>query len=454
MKDKLEQIKYTDNLLILFGFKGINDYETVIKLSEVSGIKQINETIPEFKKHFSTKRFNLNRTGYEIKTSKQAVSFLKNCLEYIGCNYEIFRKDNKSCMRLKSDNLLLKYYIRQKEMSDIRQKEIIKTHEENTKIIKNLETVLDNTDNEYIKTRNLLEYKVLARNGNKKLIKCKAKTELKKIFRDRLKLNMLDATVKKITLLNLPSKYTYVLYINNKKTTTSKLLGNYQVFDFSDNNEDQLDLWILCGTSNINKYFDEKQKKSYLNIFRFEDVSIDIINDDIYDNYHIYNPRFGKYYQNEYKFLIDGIYYDENDKKLVEYEKEYSIYPNHTYIIPLCTNVKKIWLDSLNYGMDVNHYILLYSTKLIPTDNCYNFNNNLKTEQFFENKINSYEYLKNLSKCSFNYDLEKFPDHKEYIENNMISLSRSWYSVIVFDCFKKPFIDLYPIINYSYYDII
>lgn len=122
-KDKkysYEQIIFTDNLIKIYGFMGLIDYESKLNISDITDdmINKTNKSMNEFKKIFPVKGFNLDRTKFVITGKSMALSFIKNCLKHIGMRYEDIRIKNKTYLRLRKPNINLNNYIDNK-MSNI-----------------------------------------------------------------------------------------------------------------------------------------------------------------------------------------------------------------------------------------------------------------------------------------------------------------------------------------------
>ena len=78
-KNSLEQIKFVDKLLPMYGIDNLKDNKNIINVNMITSddINHINTLIPEFRKIFPTKQFNLGRTKYIINSKSLAFSFLK-----------------------------------------------------------------------------------------------------------------------------------------------------------------------------------------------------------------------------------------------------------------------------------------------------------------------------------------------------------------------------------------
>jgi hypothetical protein len=125
MKDKVEQLKCLDyHLLPLYGIKSIVDYKTKISLNDVKNnpdiIAKLNKFLPEIKKCFPVKEFNLHKTNNMVSSYTQAYAILKICLEIANIPFDIVKENSINYVRLIQENIFLKNYIYNKKMSDIR----------------------------------------------------------------------------------------------------------------------------------------------------------------------------------------------------------------------------------------------------------------------------------------------------------------------------------------------
>lgn len=126
MKDKIEQIKFTDTrILPLYGIKSVQDYVTQVSLEKVQNDKNIinnlNNILPEIKEVYPMKDFNLHKTEGKILTHTQTYAFLKTCLNICNIPYEICKKNKINYVRLSQKNIILENYINTHLMSDIRE---------------------------------------------------------------------------------------------------------------------------------------------------------------------------------------------------------------------------------------------------------------------------------------------------------------------------------------------
>jgi len=104
---------YANQIVTILGFTGLNDYTSGFKISLLNEVhrQKINETIPEFKKLFLQRDFNLSRFGDKLLTNEQTLGFIKKLLTILDISFEIFRNKNCNWLRLKSQNIILQKYI-------------------------------------------------------------------------------------------------------------------------------------------------------------------------------------------------------------------------------------------------------------------------------------------------------------------------------------------------------
>lgn len=101
-------------------------------------------------------------------------------------------------------------------------------------------------------------------------------------------------------LINFPSQYKYNLFINNQILATSTLCTeinskyyNKQYFTFYPTNSDLTKIFLIMQN---NKYL--------LDVSKAQNLYIDVINDDQYNNYHIYDSINKKFLYDEYSLDI------------------------------------------------------------------------------------------------------------------------------------------------------
>lgn len=156
MKEHLyntQHFEYINSIVIIFGFNGLNDFETIVKMTCDNNknnyiCKNINEKMNIFKKLFDLKTFDLSRIKYTITTSAQAFQFLKKILDVVNIPYRTFRQNQKPCIRLIPPNNLYLEYIN--KMSEI-------GHKQN---IEELSNEIDGKDlyNTYNKSENTYQF--------------------------------------------------------------------------------------------------------------------------------------------------------------------------------------------------------------------------------------------------------------------------------------------------------
>lgn len=134
IKNNQKKILFIDKeLLPIFGFKSIADYEHLITQKSLNKIiiAKINELLPKITEMFPKKLFNLHKTDNKVQTTKQSFNLLKKCLTDANIPYSEWTKrvDDKNInyMRLETINNVLYDYI--KNMQEIQQKVEVKTEE-------------------------------------------------------------------------------------------------------------------------------------------------------------------------------------------------------------------------------------------------------------------------------------------------------------------------------------
>ena len=173
MKSLEEQIKFIDTkLLPLFGFVNIIDYNKIICIGDPDSVPidkaKFNELIPEFRKTFHAKNFNLHKTQYKIISNNQAICILKICLENTSVPYDIFLKNKKRCLRLISKNNVLDNYINTLKMSGIGTFEEKKINIIEEKKINIIEEKKINEQDNYLNTLGMLQEKNKITNSEEK----------------------------------------------------------------------------------------------------------------------------------------------------------------------------------------------------------------------------------------------------------------------------------------------
>jgi hypothetical protein len=106
-----EQYKYANNIIVIFGFKNIIDYTSVISYNTLKNntliiCENVNKTMDEFKKLFNLKKFDLGRINYVFKTISQVYSFFKKLLNELSIPCEIYKHAQKIYVRLIQTNII------------------------------------------------------------------------------------------------------------------------------------------------------------------------------------------------------------------------------------------------------------------------------------------------------------------------------------------------------------
>lgn len=116
-------------LLPIYGFKSIADYETLITQKSLNkySVEQVNKILNDIIKIFPKNLFNLHKTSGKIQTTKQSFNLLKKCLTSSNIPFCEWTKrvddKNVNYMRLQSINNVLYTYIQ--NMQEIQQSEIL-----------------------------------------------------------------------------------------------------------------------------------------------------------------------------------------------------------------------------------------------------------------------------------------------------------------------------------------
>lgn len=313
-KDKkygLEQIKFVEAILPIFGITGFKDYNTKVVNKDITQdkIDVLNKGMDDFKRFFPTKNFNLARKNFKIDSSSLALSFLKNCLSHIGHNFECSRDRGVPYMRLKPFNKLLQEYIIQKEMSDIVHSATVHNQKEAN------------------------QTQIIASNDRYSLIKGALREKLSSYGKWINLQLLLHTPVKKIILKSVPSNYTYRLYCCGVHICDSQLIEGFQTFDFSAYKDNSMvEIWQKVCEGYASKFMTDKEKKSSIDFSRVDSAYIDVVNNDPYDTFHIYNPKTKKFMDDKYIFEIHGITVSKGGVKKV-YKEDYVCYPNRTFNI-------------------------------------------------------------------------------------------------------------------------
>jgi len=124
----LIQIKYVDELLPMYGCKGVEDTTSLINKSTIVNWdklhNKLNTEMTTIKNIFPTKSLNLSRINFVIQTEHQAIALLRGLLKIIMIPYEIVRQRNAEYIRLNSKKNIIDYYIIHKQMNTVSLKRI------------------------------------------------------------------------------------------------------------------------------------------------------------------------------------------------------------------------------------------------------------------------------------------------------------------------------------------
>lgn len=121
MKDLFEQIKYLDaTFLPIFGIDSIVDYVTEISVNDLKEddgfLEKVNQEVSNLREYFPARDFSFHKTDNQIKTEKQAFSYLLKCLNTAKIPHDLTNRRNVMYVRLISENIVLKQYIEKFKM--------------------------------------------------------------------------------------------------------------------------------------------------------------------------------------------------------------------------------------------------------------------------------------------------------------------------------------------------
>jgi hypothetical protein len=131
MKDKTitkNHYDYTNNVVIILGFKNLADFSTnisytILKKNQEYICLKINETLDVFKKLFPQEKFDLRKINYTFKNINQVIGFVKKLFNHMCIPLDYYRFKEIPTMRLIQPNNLYNNYIL--NMSEIPQNTII-----------------------------------------------------------------------------------------------------------------------------------------------------------------------------------------------------------------------------------------------------------------------------------------------------------------------------------------
>jgi len=114
----MDQIKFIDHFVTIFGIKGIDDYETRIYSSQFTApapiLERINDLMPEIKALFQASQLQLSRTNYQVENMTVVFGLLKNLLRQANIPYDIIKSNSRTYLQLKPPNNALREYIETK----------------------------------------------------------------------------------------------------------------------------------------------------------------------------------------------------------------------------------------------------------------------------------------------------------------------------------------------------
>lgn len=112
----MDQIKFLDKFITIYGIKGISDHKTEISQSNVDDedklFASINGDMTKIKKLFKTSKLNLSRKKYKVDSVSLAFSILRNLLKQANIPFDTIHKKTGNFVRLIRPNNLLVDYIK------------------------------------------------------------------------------------------------------------------------------------------------------------------------------------------------------------------------------------------------------------------------------------------------------------------------------------------------------
>lgn len=237
---------------------------------------------------------------------------------------------------------------------------------------------------------------------------------------DKLDLSVyLNGPIKKLTLLDLPNDQTYTLNINNCVTLDSHLENDFQVFDFSNNDENYSMMRKICVGID-NSLMTLEQNDLSLNFSRLDTSFL--------------SPK----PDTSFKLRVDGFEKKEDKYNYYEYFQILDINPNNifnAYFLRLPVYDFKV----VNPDMSLNPVILTNRSRLESVNNSFDFS----THNNNNNNINN-------DKSAFVRDLLSwFPDKVEEVIKNTYNFSLSHKNFLQFE--KE--LDTPVKLQLSYYNI-
>jgi len=108
------QYEYANELLQTIGFADLADYRTLVKCDSIDDamLDRVNSSIPQFRKLFKQREYNLSRYGYRLQKREHLLGLIKKLTSQLGIGYEIYRYKGENYLRLNPPNNYLERFIK------------------------------------------------------------------------------------------------------------------------------------------------------------------------------------------------------------------------------------------------------------------------------------------------------------------------------------------------------
>jgi hypothetical protein len=433
---------YANNIIKIFGFSSIIDYQTKIQYSKlVKNEKEICEKINEkmniLKENFLLNEFDLGRIKYSLINIDQAIGFFKKLLNYLSISIECFREKKDIVMCLKPINNIYIEYI---NMTEIQQKQKVLNTNDNTKTNSIVSTVSyceleNNQEKNYIFNTNL---KVSCGNLQLDYIKIKR-------VNDNVKLNI--GTIITISYLCYEKKsYEYIV---NEKSIFEK---DYLLINFTQPISGHICINVYNSENDFRRYLNQiiikttKENKIKLNC-SLKCFTIDTIlknqKTTSYSKEYLFNEIF-----NLYDIMDDFDYYENFEISYYEKQQNNNIIFDFIIGNSLFNTINLIENKNINY--DVNFL----------SNNWYNYHEFIIKPNLIHNykiKITGFKFLSNMDKYKKN-NIEFMCVNKiirissKMIGFTNINADNDWFKYFtkyITDSYKKSEEILFDAKNYS-----